>query len=75
MIHNCYRVTSLCGETEELAPTAEEAALQHTRAFAPITRLTVTATCDGVTLGFRVEPALSFRAFPVPVPPCFEARQ
>lgn len=75
MIHYCYQVTSLCGETEELAFNAEEAALQHVRAFAPITRLTVTATCDGVTLAFRVEPTRDYRAFPVALPPCFEARQ
>lgn len=75
MIHNCYQVTSLCGETEELAPTAEEAALQHTKAFAPITRLTVTAACDGITLAFRVEPTTGYRAFPVALPACFEARQ
>ena len=75
MIHHLFRTVSLCGETEELAPSAEEAALQHTRSFAPITRLTVTATCDGVTLGFRVEPTINYRAFPVVLPPCFEARQ
>lgn len=75
MIHHLYRAVSLCGETEELAPTAEEAALQHARAFAPITRLTVTATCGDATLAFRVEPTLSYRAFPVALPPCFEARQ
>ena len=75
MIHHLYRVTSLCGETEELAPTAEEAAIQHTRAFAPIARLTATATCGGITLAFHVEPTVIYRAFPVPLPGCFEARQ
>lgn len=75
MILNSYRVTSLNCETEELAPTAEEAALQHVRRFQPDTRITVTATCDGVTLAFRVEPTLSYRAFPVALPPCFEVRQ
>lgn len=75
MIHHCYRTVSLNCETEELAPTAEEAALQHVRRFSPDTRITVTATCDGVTLAFRVEPTRDYRAFPVALPPCFEARQ
>lgn len=74
MIHYCYRVTSLCGETEELAFNAEEAALQHVRRFSPDTRITVTAARDGVTLGFRVEPPRDYRAFPVALPPCFEVR-
>ena len=75
MIHHLYRVTSLCGVTEEFARTAEDAAIQHTRAFAPITRLTATATCGGITLAFHVKPTVSYRAFPVPLPGCFEARQ
>lgn len=75
MIHHLYRIVSLCGETEELATNAEEAALEHVRRFQPDTRITVTATCDGVTLAFRVEPTINYRAFPLALPPCFEARQ
>lgn len=75
MIHHLYRVVSLCGETEELAPSHEEAALQHVRAFAPTTRLTVTASGDRQTFGFRVEPTINYRAFSVALPSCFEARQ
>lgn len=75
MILNQYRVVSLCGDTEELATTAEEAALNHVRSFSPTTRLTVVAVADGKPYGFRVEPTINYRAFPVEVPPCFEVRQ
>jgi flavin-binding protein dodecin len=75
MIHSLYKVVSLLGESEELAPTADEAALQHVRAGRPLTRTTVTVHREGVTLAFRVEPTLDYRAFSLPVPGCFEARQ
>jgi hypothetical protein len=75
VIHNIYKVASLMGESEELAPNAEEAALDHVRKRQPMHRVTVTARCGEATYAFRIEPTLNYRAFPVPLPGCFEARQ
>jgi len=75
MVHSLYKVVSLLGESEELAPTAEAACIAHVRAHRPVTRVTVTARCEGVTLAYRVEPTIAYRAFPIELPPCFEARQ
>jgi len=75
MVHSLYKVVSLLGESEELAHNAEEACIEHVRAHKPVTRVTVTAHREGVTLAFRVEPTIAYRAFPIELPPCFEARQ
>ncbi len=75
MIHHLFHVASLLGESEEFAPNAEAACIAHVRAHRPVTRVTVTARCEGVTLAYRVEPTIAYRAFPIELPPCFEARQ
>lgn len=75
MIHSLYKVVSPLGKSEELAPDAETAALQHVSPFSPYGRVTVTVHREGVTLAYRVEPTIAYRAFPIELPPCFEARQ
>ena len=75
MIHHLFHVASLLGESEELAPDAETAALQHVCPFNPYGRVTVTVHREGATLAYRVEPTIAYRALPIELPPCFEARQ
>jgi hypothetical protein len=75
MVHSLYKVVSLLGESEELAPDAETAALQHVRERRPLSRTTVTTHAGGSTLAFVVDPWIDYSTFPVALPPCFEARQ
>jgi hypothetical protein len=75
MVHSLYKVVSLLGESEELAPTAEEAALQHVRPFNPYGRVTVSVHREGVTVAFHVDPRPGYVSSPAELPPCFEARQ